>query len=131
MSWVVRAGEAKAADLMVGYAPHHAVSGLIGFSVQYAPGKTVDELAQAGRFPNAQVSYQDEAQLVQATLPLGYRLEVVPSPGVGFHATCTVIYDANGTVMPTLPLVVAQALEAAFRRKLNSHRVRRGGGGRP
>jgi hypothetical protein len=49
--------------LVSGYGPHRVVAGLYGFSVQYQPGRTVKDLAQAGQFPNAQISYQDEAIL--------------------------------------------------------------------
>jgi hypothetical protein len=35
MGWVVRAGEANAADLVKGYSQHLGVAGLYGFSVQY------------------------------------------------------------------------------------------------
>lgn len=61
MGWVVRAREAKARDLLTGYAPHRAVPGLYGLSVHYAPGISLDELALSGRFPHAMISYEDEA----------------------------------------------------------------------
>jgi hypothetical protein len=35
MGWVVRAGEAKPADLVKGYKEHLGVHGLYGFSVQF------------------------------------------------------------------------------------------------
>jgi len=38
MVWVVRAGEAKAPDLVNGYGPHRAVAGLYGLSAQYHVG---------------------------------------------------------------------------------------------
>lgn len=93
MAWVVRAGEAKAFDLVTGYGPHRVVVGLYGFSVQYHVGKTVEELAQAGQFPNALISYQDEAVLAQTLQLLGYSFRLVPSPGKGYHHTFVVIYD--------------------------------------
>src|SRR5260221_10557128 len=126
MVWVVRAGEAKAFDLVNGYGPHRAVAGLYGFSVQYHVGKTVEELAQAGQFPNALISYQDEAVLAQTLQPLGYSFRLVPSPGKGCHHTFVVRYDASSTMQQRLPMVVAQALEAAFLRLPNPHRVPRG-----
>lgn len=125
MSFVVRAGEAKAADLIQGYAPHRLVPGLYGFSVQYAPGKSVDELVQAGQFPNATVSYEDEAALANAIAPLGYRLRLVSSPGKGYHHTFCVLYDASNTLQTTLPVDVAQALASTFRRMPNRYRVPR------
>jgi hypothetical protein len=125
VGWVVRAAEAKAADLEWGYTLHRQVPGLYGFSVQYAPGTTVDELAQAGQFPNAQISYEDEAKLAQAVRPLGYTIRLVKSPGLGYHHTFAVVYDATGGIQMRLPHTVAQALASAFRRMPNPHRVPR------
>lgn len=102
MGWVVRAGEAKAADLINGYAPHRAVPGLYGFSVQYQLGTTVEELAQAGPFPNAQASYQDEIVLSQALQARGYSLRLVRSPGKGHHHTFAVMYDASNAMQQSL-----------------------------
>lgn len=55
MEWVVRAGEAKPDKLRDGYTQHDTVPTVYGFSVQYAAGKSLDELTLAGRFPNAQI----------------------------------------------------------------------------
>ena len=125
MAWVVRAGEAKPLDLINGYALHKGVPGLYGFSVQYAPGKSVEELARAGQFANGQISYADEAQLAQAVAPLGFTIRLVNSPGTGFHHTFCVIYDATNTQRTQLPEPVAQALAATFKRRPNPHRVPR------
>lgn len=125
MAWVVRAGEAKAADLEWGYSLHRQVPGLYGFSVQYEPGKTVDELAQAGQFPNAQISYAEEAALNLAIRPFGCTMRLVKSPGNGYHHTFAVVYDATGAIQQRLPHAVAQALAAAFQQMPNSHRVPR------
>jgi hypothetical protein len=103
MSWVVRAGEAKPGDLVLGYTAHRLVSGLYGFSVQYQAGASLDELARAGQFPNAQISYADELSLAHAIEPR-YRLRLVPSPGKGYHHTLAVIEDAGGIMRQTLPL---------------------------
>lgn len=121
--WVVRGGEAKASDLISGYGPHPLVPGLYGFSVQYAPGKTVSELAQAGHFRNAMISYESAAMLAQVVQSLGYEMRLVPSPGGGYHHTFAVLYDASKTLQTTLPSVIAQALTAAFRRTPNPHRA--------
>lgn len=126
MAWVVRGGEAKATDLVSGYGLHSSVPGLYGFSVQYQPGKSVDELANAGRFPNRQISYEDEAVLDQAIRPLGYHLQIVPSPGTGYHHTFVVVYNANNIMEQRLPDDVAGALEAALKQIPNPHRIQRG-----
>ena len=108
MNWVVRAGEAKAIDLVKGYAEHRLVSGLFGFSVQYHPGASWQELAQAGQFPNAQVSIAYDDDLSAALQSLGYSMRLVPSPGTGYHHTFVVLYDASGTMLTQLPDPVAQ-----------------------
>ena len=48
---VLRAGTAKADLLISGYEEHLGARGVYGFSVQYAPGRTWQELAQAGTSP--------------------------------------------------------------------------------
>lgn len=125
MAWVVRGGEAKAADLIAGYALHRLVPGLYGFSVQYDPGKSIEELAQAGQFPNATISYEDERALAQAVEQFGYNMKLVSSPGRGYHHTFCVLYDASNVVQMRLPDSVAQALSATFRRAPNPYRVLR------
>ena len=96
MEWVVRAGEAKAPDLMKGYSEHDQVPNLYGFSVQYQPGMSWEELARAGRFPNAQISIAYDTDLHRALQSLGYDMRLVKSPGKGYHHTFVVIYDVNG-----------------------------------
>lgn len=64
--------------------------GVYGFSVQYNAGSSVDELAQAGKFRNARISFQDEDVLQAALAPLGYRLVLIQTPGGGYHHTLTV-----------------------------------------
>lgn len=135
MAWVVRAGEAKARDLISGYADHRAVAGLYGFSVQYAPGAgrgasdqlgdkaTLDDLALSGRFPHAIISYEDEAVLAAALEAVGYRMRLVASPGVGHHHTFCVVEDLSGAPQTTLPSVVADALAQTFHRMPNPHRI--------
>jgi hypothetical protein len=124
MGWVVRAGEAKAADLVSGYRQHLNVPGLYGFSVQYQTGVPWQELARAGQFPNAQVSIADDGDLRNTLQTLGYDLRLVQSPGVGYHHTFVVLYDAAGNMLTQLPLPVAQQLHDTFTQVPNPHRVR-------
>lgn len=123
-NWVVRAGEAQPQYLIDGYVQHKGALGVYGFSVQYNPGSSVDELAQVGRFRNATISYQDEDVLQTAVAALGYRLGFIPTPGAGYHHTCTVIYDAAGTMLHALPMAAAVAISSAFQRTPNPYRVR-------
>jgi len=124
MGWVVRAGEAKAADLVGGYRQHLNVPGLYGFSVQYAATVPWQELARAGQFPNAKVSIAVEQDLRVALQSLGYDLRLVPSPGVGYHHTFVVLYDATGTMLTHLAFPIAQKLYETFAHVPNPHRVR-------
>jgi hypothetical protein len=122
----VRAGEAKAADLIRGYGEHLGVPGLYGFSVQYQSGSSWQELARAGRYPNAQVSIADDIALRVALLSLGYTFRLVPSPGRGYHHTFVVLYDATGIMLTQLPLPVAEKLHETFTQVNNPYRVRPG-----
>lgn len=117
--WVVRAGVASAASLVKGYNQHRGVPGLFGFSVQYAPGKTVDELARAGNFPHPQISYAMEDALRAALRSLGYTMRLVKSPGQGYHHTFAVLYDATGSMLHVLPQDAAIALSKTFRQRPN------------
>jgi predicted TPR repeat methyltransferase len=100
VQWVVRGGAASKEQLMNGVAEHKAVPGLYGFSVQTAPGKTVEELARAGEFPHAKVSVTTLQALLAAGVP------VVQSPGRGYHHT--------GVTQPKLDPVTAAKLSALF-----------------
>jgi hypothetical protein len=126
MAWVVRAGEAKAVDLVKGYREHLGVPGLYGFSVQYQAGISWQELARAGLYPNAQVSIAEEDELRVALRSLGYDFRLVASPGSGYHHTFVVLYDATGTMLTQLPLPVAEKLHQTFTQETNPHRVRPG-----
>ncbi len=124
MVWVVRAGEANAGDLVMGYRQHLGVAGLYGFSVQFDSTLPWQELARAGQFPNAQVSIAQERDLRNALQSLGYDFRLVPSPGAGYHHTFVVLYDATGNMLTQLPLPVAQELHDTFTQVPNPHRVR-------
>ena len=126
MAWVVRAGEAKAAALMKGYREHLGVPGLYGFSVQYQPGASWQELAQAGQYPNAQISIAEELDRRHALSALDNDFRLVPSPGAGYHHTFVVLYDATGAMLTQLPAQVALKLHDAFAQMPNPHRVRPG-----
>lgn len=81
--YVVRAGIAQPRSLIEGTASHRLVAGLCGFSVQSAPGVTVEELARAGRFPHSQIS----VTTVELLHEHGFAV-VFPTPGKGvYHAT--------------------------------------------
>lgn len=121
-NWVVRAGEAQPGQLVKGYREHLGAPGVYGFSVQYNPGSSVDDLARAGAFSNGQISYQDEDVLQAVVARLGYRLGFIRTPGGVYHHTCAVLYDAAGAMLHTLPLDLAQALSAAFLRIPNPQR---------
>jgi hypothetical protein len=87
---------------------------LFGFSVQYQPGKTIQELAAAGRFRNAQISVTTDEILVVAGLSAGYAVSIVKSPGAGYHHTVQVPFP--------LPLDLAVALSAVFTQMPNPAR---------
>jgi hypothetical protein len=124
MEWVVRGGVATLKQLSDGFGKHAGVvTPLYGFSVQYQPGKTIDELALAGQFRNGQISYAGDDALQAAVQSVGYTMRLIPSPGRGYHHTFAVIYNANGMMQQTLPPVVAVALSQAFRRMPNPHPV--------
>lgn len=105
--WVARGGIATAEQLIRGAAEHLGVPGLFGFSVQRQRGKTVADLAFAGRFPRAQISVATIDHLVAVAGECGYReVRIVASPGRGFHHTAF--------VPEPLPLDLAAALSRAF-----------------
>ena len=109
--FVVRGGEPKPENLQKSVKEHRDVPGLTGFSVQSAPGLTVDQLAAAGAFPNPQIGWTTVRELLRLGVP------VVPSPGQGYH---------NTAVTP-MPLSVEQAREISrvFRQQPNPAQVRR------
>ena len=115
--WVIRGGIATPSQLQAGTAKHRGVpepSDLYGFSVQYQPGKTIEELTVAGKFRNAQISVTIDVTLVAAGVSVGYPVHIVQSPGVGYHHTVQVPFP--------LPLDLAEALSAVFTQILNPAR---------
>jgi hypothetical protein len=105
-NWVVRGGMATPSQLQAGTAQHRGVPeppGLYGFSVQYQPGKTIEELTVT------------DAALVAAGGSAGYPVHIVNSPGVGYHHTVQVPFP--------FPLVLARALSAVFTQMPNPARL--------
>jgi RHS repeat-associated protein len=108
---VVRGGVATAEQLIRGTkaldpARYNGISS--GFSVQSAPGKSVQELAKGGRFRNGQISVTTTRALFAAGLVVQYAVFVVPTASDTTENHCTV------TVPSPLPGVLAHALSAAF-----------------
>jgi len=99
--YVVRAGIAQPRSLLDGTADHRLFRGLYGFSVQSAPGVTVEALARAGRFPHPQIS----VTTVELLHDHGFAV-VFPTPGKGaYHATVRVprpLSLANATLLSSL-----------------------------
>jgi RHS repeat-associated protein len=116
-NWVVRGGEARPEQLIAGTNWHRAVPGLSGFSVQYQPGKEINELAAAGDFFNPSISVATDNALEVAALGVGYSIGIIPSPGHGYHHTIEVPFP--------LPLVLASALSSVFQIMPNPFQRRR------
>jgi hypothetical protein len=87
---------------------------LYGFSVQYQPGKTVTELAVAGKFRHARISVTIDDTLIAAGVSAGYVVRLVRSPGGGYHHTVQVPFP--------LPWELAVALSAVFTQMANPAR---------
>ena len=116
-NWVVRGGVATPRQLQAGTAKHRGVPeppGLYGFSVQYQPGKTIEELTAAGKLRNAQISVTTDAALVAGGVSAGYPVNIVQSPGVGYHYTVQVPFP--------LPVDLTEALSATFAQMPNPAR---------
>ena len=107
--WVVRGGIATPQQLQAGTVKHRGVPeppGLFGFSVQYQPGKTVTELAIAGKFRHARISVTTDDALIAIGVSTGYVVRLIQSPGGGYHHTVQVPFP--------LPWELAEALSAVF-----------------
>jgi hypothetical protein len=107
--FIVRAGLARPASLIVGTTPHRLVPGLSGFSVQSASGVSVEELARAGRFPHPWISVTTLAILQHRGFDL-----VFPTPGKG-------AYHATVRAPCPLPQDLAALLSRLFARRRNPH----------
>jgi hypothetical protein len=81
--YVVRAGVATPFQLRAG--TRLTVNGY-GFSIQTAPGVSVDELARGGRFPNRQIGITTVEQLRGAGVTVNF-----PRPGAGTHHDTVVL----------------------------------------
>jgi hypothetical protein len=125
--WVVRGGIADAPRLIAGYVRHlgYPNQQVYGCSVQYQPGMSIADLAKAGLFPNAQISYAQRTSLESALAPLGYTMELRPTYGIGYHHTFMVLYDQTKALLIALPHDAALALAGVFQQLQNPHRVRR------
>ena len=116
--WVVRGGVATPRQLQAGTARHRGVPdppGLYGFSVQYHPGKTIQELAAAGRFRHAHISVTTDAALIAAGVLVGYTVCIMQSLGAGYHHTVQVPFPLSWDL--------AVALSAVFTQMPNPARV--------
>lgn len=108
--WVVRAGVATSEQLKTGSKLHRGVPGLFGFSVQSAPGKTIEELAAAGQFRHGQIS----VTTVDALLAVG--VPIVKSPGTGYHNTARTEYPLTD--------LKAKLISAVFKPRPNPAQVK-------
>jgi hypothetical protein len=95
---VVRGGIATPRQIQDGVREHSGVPGLTGFSVQSAPGKTIEELASAGQFKNAQISVTTDCMLKRIGVLL------VKSPGRSIY---------HNTAVTQVPLSNEQAAAIA------------------
>jgi len=83
------------------------VPNVIGFSVQSAPKKTIEELTAAGQFYNRLLSVTTIGELQEAGQSVGVNIKVISAPGRGFHSI---------VVAPRpLPNPAAKALSKVFR----------------
>ena len=113
--YVVRAGMVRASTLIAGTTPHRDMHELTGFSVQSAPGVSVDELARGGQFLNPKISVTTRARLQW----YGFKI-VFPTPGKGrYHATVQALYP--------LPPDLAEDLSRLFDQYPNPYPVRKQG----
>ena len=102
--YVVRAGVATPFQLRAG--TRLTVNGY-GFSIQTAPGVSVDELARGGRFPNRQISVTAVQQLRDVGVTVNF-----PTPGAGAH---------HGTVVVPSPPPpgIFEAISSLFTQRFN------------
>jgi hypothetical protein len=107
--YVVRAGLGRPGPLIVGTTPHRDIPGLTGFSVQSAPGLSVDELMRGAGFPHTWIS----VTTLDALQRHGFDL-VFPTPGKGaYHATVRAPYPLSPDM--------AMLLSGLFTRRRNPY----------
>jgi hypothetical protein len=117
--FVVRGGVASAVTLQNGYGEHDDVAGLYGFSVQYRPGRSILQLANAGQFPHPKISYTVDESLTQTAQLLGYDVAFVKSPRGRYHHTLMASVSATGETIRVLPDDLAAALSSCFQQMHN------------
>ena len=109
--YVVRAGIAQPDNLIAGTTAHRLLPELRGFSVQSAPGVSVEELARGGQFRNRRISVTTRNALQE------HGFEVVfPTPGRG-------AYHATVRAPDPLPPDTAALLSSLFVQCANPHPV--------
>jgi len=119
MDWVVRGGTADWQVLQGAYLIDTRVAPpIFGFSVQYAPGITWEDLVRAGNIPNGQVCYADRKDLEAAVATLGYTMLLIATPGLGFHHELSLALVQNGQMVQHLDEDAAKALSAVFQQHL-------------
>jgi hypothetical protein len=108
---VVRAGLARPANLIAGTTMHRMFPELTGFSVQSAPGISIEELARGGQFRNRQISVTTVGTLRRHGFETAF-----PTPGRG-------AYHATVRVPDPLPPDIAALLSSLFVQCPNPHPV--------
>jgi len=104
---VVFGGVATPQRLQRRVSGYRNVPDVIGFSVQSAPKKTIEELTAAGQFYNRLLSVTTVGEIQEAGRSVGVNIKVIPAPGRGFHSI---------VVAPRpLPNSAAKALSNVFR----------------
>jgi hypothetical protein len=119
--YVVRAGLATPKQLTTGTTPtpkYNNFGVTSGFSVQAKRGKTVGELAKAGKFPNAQISVSTETAVSEVSAAAGFPVQVVSTPNQysDYHCTVNAPYP--------MPDILAWALSLVFAPQPNPYPYR-------
>ena len=93
-NWVVRGGVVTVEQLANGASPISGEPGLCQISVAFQPGRTVDELALASRFPHSQIGVTTREAVIAAGA-----LDVRQTPGRNpVHGDIIVACGADGRV---------------------------------
>ena len=120
----MRGGESAVDSLIYAYGSVTSMPGHYGFSVQYQPGKTVDELAAVGQFPHGKISYATNVQLKSVAITLGYDIHFLPTynDGPGFHHDLEVVSLPSLKGVELLPGNLAEGFSLTFAIKPNPFR---------